>query len=416
MNHPGSDQLDVRPTTVHIPQKGGGRCSREATTTSMSLRRRPSAATLMAIVSTLAIGSQASFAAGSSQSSRGAPDAVSSVEVTATDGSSVTIAWPASRDNDVAGYGVYVNGAQAGTQTPDQVKRWRDRDSLSYTLRALACGTGYTVGVDAFDRGDRHSPVTATTVSTSACPDAAPPSAPSGVHQVAATESSVMLAWSVSADNVGVVEYGLYASGLRVATSSEASATLTNLACGTSYLIAIDAADAAGNRSAQANSFFRTSACPSSNRAPSTPTGLKVTASTATSVTLVVDGFQGRCRGQRLRAVRLRQTQYRDDHHQRRLHRPAVRDDLRAGRRRVRRDRQTLDRRRTLHRDLPLPFRSRSRSRSRSHPAARPAPRPSPRPAPRPSPRPAPRPSPRPAPRPSPRPAPRPSPRPARAQ
>ena len=69
---------------------------------------------------------------------RGAPDAVSSVEVTATDGSSVTIAWPASRDNDVAGYGVYVNGAQVGTQTPDQVKRWRDRDSLSYTVRG-AC-------------------------------------------------------------------------------------------------------------------------------------------------------------------------------------------------------------------------------------------------------------------------------------
>ena len=95
-----------------------------------------------------------------------------------------------------------------------------------------------------------------------------------------------MLAWSASTDNVGVVEYGLYASGLRVATSSDASATLTNLACGTSYLIAIDAADAAGNRSAQASSFFRTSACPSTNKPPSTPTGLKVTAATATSVSL----------------------------------------------------------------------------------------------------------------------------------
>ena len=49
---------------------------------------------------------------------RGAPDAVSSVEVTATDGSSVTIAWPASRDTDVVGYGVYLNGARVGTQTP----------------------------------------------------------------------------------------------------------------------------------------------------------------------------------------------------------------------------------------------------------------------------------------------------------
>ena len=81
-----------------------------------------------------------------------------------------------------------------------------------------------------------------------------------------------MLAWSPSTDNVGVVEYGLYASGLRVATSSDASATLTNLACGTSYLVAIDAADAAGNRSAQATSYLRTSPCPSSNKPPSTPT------------------------------------------------------------------------------------------------------------------------------------------------
>ena len=95
-----------------------------------------------------------------------------------------------------------------------------------------------------------------------------------------------MLAWSPSSDNVGVVEYGLYASGLRVANSSDASATLTSLACGTSYLVAIDAADAAGNRSAQATSYLRTSACPSSNQAPSTPTGLKVTAASTTSVSL----------------------------------------------------------------------------------------------------------------------------------
>ena len=380
----------------------------------MSLRRRPSAATLMAIVSTLAIGSQASFAAGSSQSSRGAPDAVSSVEVTATDGSSVTIAWPASRDNDVAGYGVYVNGTQAGTQTPDQVKRWRDRDSLSYTLRALACGTGYTVGVDAFDRGDRHSPVTATTVSTSACPDATPPSAPSGVHQVAATESSVMLAWSVSADNVGVVEYGLYASGLRVATSSEASATLTNLACGTSYLVAIDAADAAGNRSAQANSFFRTSACPSSNRAPSTPTGLKVTASTATSVTLVwtasrddvaVSGYGLYVSGKRNTETTTTSADY---------------TGLQCGTTyALGVDAFDATGKRSTVAELSTatsPCPSAPAPAPAPAPSPRPAPRPSPRPAPRPSPRPAPRPSPRPAPRPSPRPAPRPSPRPARAQ
>ncbi len=258
----------------------------------MRIRRRPSAATLVAIVTTLVIGSQTGLAAGS-QGGRGAPDAVSSVEVTATDSSSVTIAWPALRDNDVVGYGVYLNGARVGTQTRDQVRRWRDRDSFTYTLQQLACGTGYTVGVDAFDRGDRHSPVTSTTVSTAACPDSTPPSVPSGMRQVAATENSVMLAWSPSTDNVGVVEYGLYASGLRVATSSDASATLTNLACGTSYLVAIDAADAAGNRSTQATSYLRTSACPSSNQtapagiaAPAAPQSPSATATGAVKQTI----------------------------------------------------------------------------------------------------------------------------------
>jgi hypothetical protein len=60
--------------------------------------------------------------------------------------------------------GIYVDGSQMGTQTPDQVKRWRDRDALSYTLRQLACGTGYMVGVDVIDSDDRHSPLTSTTV------------------------------------------------------------------------------------------------------------------------------------------------------------------------------------------------------------------------------------------------------------
>ena len=250
--------------------------------TSMLIRRRPSAATFVAIVTTLVIGSQTGLAAGG----RGAPDAVSSVEVTATDGSSVTIAWPPSRERDVARYGVYLNGAQVGTQTPDQVKHWRDRDTLSYTLGQLACGTGYTVGVDVVDSGDRHSPVTSTTVSTSACPDTTAPSVPSGMRQVAATENSVMLAWTDSSDNVGVVEYGLYASGVRVSSVGAANATLTNLKCGTSYLVAIDAADAAGNRSAQASSFYRTSACPTTNKPPSTPTLVQVAKTTQTSVAL----------------------------------------------------------------------------------------------------------------------------------
>jgi len=252
----------------------------------MFTRRRPSAATLVAIVTTFAIGAQTSFAAGSAQQGPGAPDPVSALEVTATDATSVTIAWQAVRDRDVTGYTVFLNGAQVGTQTPDQVKRWRDRDSFTYTLQQLTCGTGYTVAVDTFDRGDHHSKPTTTTVSTAACPDKTAPSAPTGIRQVAATETSAILSWTPSSDNVGVVEYGLYASGLRVATSSDANATLTNLTCNTSYLVALDAADAAGNRSPQTTTYLHTSACPSTNKPPSTPTLVRVTKTTDTTVAL----------------------------------------------------------------------------------------------------------------------------------
>ena len=249
--------------------------------------RRPSAGTLVAVVAVVAIGSQASFAASSSNKDQTAPAAVSEVAVSAADASSVTIEWPPSRDSSrVAGYGVFVDGAQVGTLTPERVHRWRNRDSLSYTVQGLSCGRGYTIGVDAFDRGDAHSEVTSTTVSTSACPDTAAPSVPSGVRQVATTESTVVLTWTPSTDNVGVVGYGLYDSGLRISTVNEASATVTNLACGKTYLLGIDATDAAGNRSARVDSYFRTSACPRTNAPPSTPTELKVTAATQTGLTL----------------------------------------------------------------------------------------------------------------------------------
>ena len=74
---------------------------------------------------------------------------------------------------------------------------------------------------------------------------------PTGVTLAAATDSTVVLRWTASNDNVGVVGYGLYVAGLRVGSTSEAAATIGSLTCGRSYQIGIDAVDAAGNRSAR---------------------------------------------------------------------------------------------------------------------------------------------------------------------
>ena len=84
---------------------------------------------------------------------------------------------------------------------------------------------------------------------------------------------------AVEQDNVGVVGYGLYVGGLRVSSASDPSTTVTNLTCGRSYLIAVDAVDAAGNRSAQASSYFSTAAC-ADTQVPTRPSGLLTTATT----------------------------------------------------------------------------------------------------------------------------------------
>jgi chitodextrinase len=204
-----------------------------------------------------------------------APRPVSDLQVAGADTSSVTLDWSRTWDNvGVEGYGVYLDGSRTS-----QTRYTR------YTLEDLACGKGYTVGVDAFDDAGNRSRQTSTFVSTSACRDVTPPSAPSAVRQVAATDTTVILSWAPSQDDYGVVGYGLYVGGFWVGRWSQPSATITNLSCGKNYEIAIEAVDAAGNRSGQTSVFFSTASC-SDHTAPSSPADLHVTAATENAVTL----------------------------------------------------------------------------------------------------------------------------------
>ena len=187
----------------------------------------------------------------------------------------MSVAWSRSRDNvAVTGYDVLLNGTPRAKTT-----------ATSFALQQLACGTGYRVGVDAYDAAGNKSSPTSTTVSTSPCVDVTAPSAPTGVQLLAATDSSAVLSWTPSTDDVGVVEYGLYLSGLVAGTGllvgrvSEASATLSNLDCGTTYGLGIDAADAAGNRSTRGTATFTTPACVDKTP-PSAPSALAVTGAT----------------------------------------------------------------------------------------------------------------------------------------
>jgi chitodextrinase len=117
--------------------------------------------------------------------------------------------------------------------------------------------------------------------------DSAPPSAPTLFAATGATATSISVAWSPATDDTGVAGYGLYKGGTLNGTTGSASYTFTGLTCGTTYTLAVDAYDAAGNRSAQASISAATSDCPlPDTEAPAAPTGLVSIASTATSLSV----------------------------------------------------------------------------------------------------------------------------------
>ena len=139
----------------------------------------------------------------------------------------------------------------------------------TYTYTGLACGTSYTLGVDAYDAAGNRSSVSSVTAATSPCADTSAPSAPSGLAVQGRTQTGITVGWTASSDNVGVTGYGRYRNGSLVSSGTGTSYTFSGLTCGTSYSLGIDAYDAAGNRSTRSSLTASTDACPSRPRRPS---------------------------------------------------------------------------------------------------------------------------------------------------
>ncbi len=195
------------------------------------------------------------------------PSAPQKLSVTGSSQTSISVSWSASTDNvGVSGYDLYRNGTSIGTAS-----------ATSRTFSSLTCGTSYTLGVDAYDAAGNKSTVSTISASTVACPDTQAPTAPTGLNVTGATTTSISVAWNASFDNVAVTGYDVY-NGSTVAgtTSTFTSYTVSGLTCGTSYTLAVDAYDAAGNKSGKTSLTTSTAAC-SDTQAPTTPTGLNVT-------------------------------------------------------------------------------------------------------------------------------------------
>ena len=121
--------------------------------------------------------------------------------------------------------------------------------------------------------------------------DTQKPTTPTGLALASTSQTSVQLRWAAAADNIGVTGYGIYVGGVLLGSVSGTSASVSGLACGRTYGIGVDAADAAGNRSGTVTITATTAACSSGGGAsdtvaPTTPAGIAVTSVSRTSITV----------------------------------------------------------------------------------------------------------------------------------
>jgi hypothetical protein len=92
--------------------------------------------------------------------------------------------------------------------------------------------------------------------------DAAAPSVPGALAVKARTRTSITVGWSAATDNAAVTGYRVYLNDAPVRETTATEYAFEGLKCGRDYALAVDAVDAAGNRSGRATATAATSRCP----------------------------------------------------------------------------------------------------------------------------------------------------------
>jgi hypothetical protein len=115
------------------------------------------------------------------------------------------------------------------------------------------------------------------------------PETPTGLQVVGTSSSSVSLSWSASKRAAG---YAVFRNDTEVGRTGTTRYTIASLACGTGYLLAVEAYDAAGRRSERASIPASTSTCSSSpppagdSSPPTAPSGLEATSVSSTGISV----------------------------------------------------------------------------------------------------------------------------------
>src|SRR6185312_2421758 len=92
-------------------------------------------------------------------------------------------------------------------------------------------------------------------------PDRKPPTSPTGLTIAQQTQTTLGLSWKGSYDKRGVAGYDFYVDGALLGSTRSTAYAHSNLACGSSHILAVKAFDAAGNRSARSSLGAETRPC-----------------------------------------------------------------------------------------------------------------------------------------------------------
>ncbi len=243
-----------------------------------------------------------------------APTAPSGLTAAAASAGRIDLAWTASTDNvGVTGYQVErCQGAGCSSFSPVTTV---SGSVTAYSNTNLSAGTSYSYRVRATDSAGNLSGYSNTaSATTPQAVDTSPPTDPSNLAATAGGNTSINLAWTASADNIGVTGYqiercqGTGCGAFTLVTSVSVTAyNDTGLTAGTSYSYRVRATDAAGNLSGYSNTATTTTAQSSDTTAPTAPSNLAATASgtnginlswTASTDNVAVTGYQvERCQG-----------------------------------------------------------------------------------------------------------------------
>ena len=202
-----------------------------------------------------------------------APTAPGNPTVNALTPTSAELTWTASSDN--VGVTAYdVSGGPAAIRVT----------GTTASLTGLTEKTSYTLAITARDAAGNISGASTLTLTTPALPDITAPNAPTGLQATSVTESEIVLGWGAASDNVGVVGYEVSGAGAVVSTT-QTSATLSDLTPATEYTLAVTARDAAGNISPAATLTVTTATA----MPPAARTGLRTASVTADEARLAWD-------------------------------------------------------------------------------------------------------------------------------